>query len=169
MNSKNTLETIFHEYYSPLCNYATKITGNDLLAEDLVQDLFIQLWQSDKLDHIQNTERYLLRCVKFKCIDHFRKQKAQELSLSDLPSEAFETTDIAEEDIEPMLHYFAAKLPPKTRQVFLLSRQTGMTYRQIAEHMNISEKTVEHQMGRALNQLRIILKTSGFYTLIFFI
>ena len=171
-SDRKRFEQFFHLHYSPLCNYARKVTGNDVLAEDIVQDLFMQLWQKDQLAHIDNLERYLLRAIKFKSIDQFRKHKT--IVWYSLADSAFDQLSedlgaITEEEIEPLLHYFAAKLPPKTRQVFLLSRESGMTYNQIAEEMNISVKTVEHQMGRALKQMKAILKTSGFYSLIFFL
>ena len=161
-------ERIFHLHYSPLCNYVMKVTGSDILAEDIVQDLFIHLWKANTLDKIQNVERYLLRCIKFKCIDFFRKQKrGWTIGLDWLTQEAAEqANEITEDDIEPLLHYFAAKLPPKTRQVFLLSRQSELTYKQIAEKLGTSVNTVENQMVNALKQMRAILKESGFYYLL---
>jgi RNA polymerase sigma-70 factor (ECF subfamily) len=61
-----------------------------------------------------------------------------------------------------LLHYFAAKLPPKTKQVFLLSRESNLTYKEIAEKLHISIKTVEAQMTRALRKMRSILKEQRF-------
>lgn len=168
---KDQFAQIFHLYYSPLCNYAMKVTGSDIMAEDIVQNLFIQLWQTNALENIQNPEAYLLRSVKFKCIDYFRKHKDDKvIGLDGLTDDmADSVNEISEDEIEPLLHYFAAKLPPKTRQVFLLSRQSGMTYRQIAEKLDISVKTVENQMGAALKQMRTILKENDFYLLLLYI
>jgi len=165
---KEQFEEIFHLHYSPLCNYVMKVTGSDILAEDIVQNLFIQLWQANSLDKIQNLERYLLRCVKFKCIDHFRKKKqGRVIGLDSLTHEVVESAnEITEDEIEPLLHYFAAKLPSKTRQVFLLSRQSGLTYKQIAEKLGVSIKTVENQMVNALKQMRTILKSNDFFLLL---
>ncbi len=163
---KNTqFEELFHLFYSPLCNYVRKVMGNDFLAEDLVQNLFIELWEKNEFDTIMNVEKYLLRSVKYKCIDHFRKQKNnRSVELNKISFDLSESaSEITEKDIEPLLHYYAAKLPPKTRQVFLLSRESKLTYKQISEKLGVSIKTIENQMGNALKQLRILLKENGFY------
>ena len=164
-------ERIFHQFYSPLCNYALKITGNTEIAEDLVQNLFLQLYEKKVLLNILNPERYLLRSIKFKCIDYLRsKNTKREIQLEELKDDASERlSDISEEEIEPLLHYFAAKLPPKTREVFLLSRNSGLSYKEIAEELNISAKTVETQMSRALRQMKSILKSQNLLSLIPFL
>ena len=155
---------IFNEHYAALCNYAIAIVKDKMTAEDLVQNLFIQLWQQKKMDSIQNMEGFLLRATKFKCIDYLRsKKKKQTIELSEIENPSFQTpSEIGEEDIDPLLHYFAAKLPPKTQQVFLKSREDGMTYKDIAADMDISVKTVENQMGRALRKMRALLKEHHF-------
>ena len=157
---KTEIQNLFNQYYSPLCNYATKIIADSTIAEDIVQDLFIQLWENEKLENIENTERFLLRATKYKCIDYLRTKRINiEISLENLPEIIYtEDKDINEEDIEPLLHYYTSKLPPKTREVFLLSRKSGLTYKEIANDLNISVKTVENQMSRALRIMRELLK-----------
>ena len=156
---KTELENIFHQYYSPLCNYAVKIIADNAMAEDIVQNLFIQLWENNKLKDIKNPEHFLLRAVKYKCIDYLRTKKTKnEIPLENL-DDIISTpeNELAEEDIEPLFYYFTAKLPAKTREVFLLSRRAGLSYKEIAEEMDISVKTVENQMGRALRKMKGIL------------
>lgn len=163
INSKN-IESVFHDYYSPLCNFAIQIVKDSFIAEEIVQKLFIEIWEKDKFSLIQDFERYLLRSTKYKCYDHLRKQN-QEVSIHELPgisSDQVEDPELSEEDIDPLLHYFAAKLPPKTREVFLLSRENGLSYKEISEELSISVKTVENQMGRALRMMRKLLKEHHF-------
>lgn len=164
----SNVKHIFTQYYAPLCNYATKIINDNSSAEDIVQSLFIQLWESDKLSTIENPERFLLRSTKFKCIDFLRKKsKNTETTLNDTFNISNTTTsDLNEEDIEPLLHYFASKLPPKTREVFLLSRTSGLTYKEIAEEKGISVKTVEAHMSNALKKMRTLLKEHDFFSLL---
>ena len=165
------IEEIFHEFYSPLCNYAEKIIADNNMAEDIVQNLFIQLWENKKLDDIENPERFLMRATKYKCIDFLRTKKPDnEILFDNLPDDLLtETNQLSEEDIEPLLYYFTAKLPPKTREVFLLSRKSGLTYKEIALELDISVKTVENQMSRALRIMKELLKESGFLILILYL
>lgn len=167
---KTDLENIFHHYYSPLCNYALKIVKDEAISEDLVQNLFIQLWENNKLESIKKLEPFLLKSVKFKCIDYLRtKQTRNEVSFDKIENSQFEQAidaNINEEDIIPLLHYFAAQLPQKTKEVFLLSRTENLTYKEIAQEMGISVKTVENQMGRALRMMRQLLKDKKYLSLI---
>lgn len=160
------IDQIFYTYYSPLCNYAWKIIGNKDDAEDLVQAFFIQFIQNKNQKDIQLTEAYLIKSIKYKCIDFLRSQKnkfethALPEHLSILPHE------ITEDEIEPLFYYYAAKLPPKTREVFLLSRVSKLTYKEIAEELNVSQKTVENQMGSALKKLKVLLNEEHYFLLI---
>lgn len=160
------IENIFNEFYSPLCNYATKILNNSSFAEDVVQELFVQLWQNNKLKDIQSPEKFLLRSVKFKCIDFLRKNKNEfaELDNNINNTKTTETLMLNEEDVEPLLHYFASKLPKKTKEVFLLSRTSKLTYSQIADELDIAVKTVETHMSKALKTMRLLLKEHNFYS-----
>jgi len=165
---KNNLEEIFKANYSPLCNYATKFIDDKHLAKDIVQAVFIQLWEKDKLNNLDVPEPYLMNCVKYKCIDYLRSPNREKEILSevlpDLRNE--EILTLQEEDILPMMHYFADKLPEGMRKVFLLSRQGGMIYKEIANKLNISVKTVENQMGSALKKLRQLLRKHNYLPLL---
>ena len=162
---------IFLENYNPLCNYARGFLNDSEAAEDVVQNLFIQLWERNALISVQNKEHYLLRSTKLKCIDYLRHRSSKrEIILPEFPEKVIESkSEISEEDIEPMLLYFASKLPPKTCEVFLLSRQSKLTYAEIANELGLSVKTVENQMGRALKQMRQLLKAHHFISLIPFL
>lgn len=157
---KNNLKDIFENNYSALCNYANTIIKDKHLAKDIVQSVFIQLWENQKIGQLKNPAPYLLKCVKYKCIDYLkqpsRKREILTDTLLDIRKEEFQS--LQEADILPMLHFFVDQLPKKMRQVFLMSRQQEMTYKEIAVELNISVKTVENQMGTALKKLRILLK-----------
>ncbi|MBI9063886.1 MAG: RNA polymerase sigma-70 factor [Marinilabiliaceae bacterium] len=164
---RDDFKMVFEEYYNPLCNYALRLIGNGEAAEDIVQTLFIQLWEEDKLATVTKLERFLLRSTKFKCIDYLRKQSTFKKVSWDGEGnfESEEHSELEEADVEPLLNYFAAKLPRKTREVFLLSRRSGLTYREIADETNISAKTVEVHMSKALKMMRKLLKEQGYFAL----
>lgn len=152
----NSLNEIFEQTYSPLCNYAHTIIRDYHQAEDIVQNIFIQLWKNEKLTRLENPEPYLIQCVKFKCIDFLRKMKTNaELSVDVLPDiEKSHEFEFDEDDVEAVFAFLTSKLPPKTRQVFLMSRRDGLTYAEIAEELDVSKKTVENQMGAALKKMK---------------
>lgn len=166
----NTLKEIFQSYYSPLCNYAYAIIRSKHSAEDIVQSIFIQLWEQNKIDHLIEPEPYLIRCVKYKCLDFLRHKKRRKEdfpeALPDISSS--ESALLKEEDILPMLHYFADKLPPKMRTVFLMSRKNELSYKEIAARLNISVKTVENHMGQALKKMRSFLKAHHYLSFFLF-
>jgi len=157
---KTNLKEIFDNTYAPLCNYAHVIVKDKHIAEDIVQSVFLQLWENKKIFQIKDSTPYLLKCVRYKCLDYLKRpSRKKEIFTDNLPEIVSEANpSLKEEDILPLLHYFADKLPPKMRQVFLMSRQRGMTYKDISEELHISTKTVENQMGAALKKLRSLLQ-----------
>lgn len=165
----NLLKEIFNKNYAALCNYAIRYISDRSTAEDIVQSVFVQLWENDKLVELENPDTYLLKCVRYKCIDHIRRrQKKLEVLLDKLPEiGSEEQQSLKEEDIVPLIHYFAAQLPPKTKRVFLMSRQEGMSYKEIAQAQNVSIKTIENQMGSALKKLRILLQQHHYLPVLF--
>jgi len=168
---KDKLKEIFDQYYSPLCNYATKIISDNVAAEDIVQNVFVQLWENNQLETIENYENYLIRATKYKCIDYIRKEKKYSTLSLDKTNHIIADEDnyILEDDIEPLFYYYVSKLPHKTKEVFLLSRKSGLTYQEIAESLDISIKTVENQMGRALRILRKLLKENDILFILLYV
>lgn len=153
------LKQIFDNHYSPLCNYANALIHDYVQSEDIVQTIFIQLWENEKLLQLKDPAPYLIKCVQYKCIDHVRQKKAVvELDDHIFPDIGGEhELEFQEDDIEAIFAFLTSQLPPRTRQVFLMSRQQGMTYSEIAEELDVSLKTVENQMGNALKKLRDLL------------
>ncbi len=169
MTKKQSYEEIFHEFYSPLCNYASRLVGDDAMAEEIVQDLFVHLLERNSLNRVDQLDRYLIRSVKFRCIDHLRhQQKENPIRIDQKHEDIADVTHASDEEMDALFHYLVAKLPPKTRTVFLLVRQSEMTYQEVAEELNISVKTVEAQMSRALQKLRIYLKDYGYLSCAYF-
>lgn len=171
-NSEKALESlfvaIFRQHESRLYALARKLTKSDLFAGDIIQEVFIKLWeQRNQLHQIENMEAWLYRLTENKVIDFLRKAAADErlretiwLSLSQNPQET-ESQVIARE-YHRMLQLAITHLPPQRRLIYQLNREKGLDYQQIAEVLQISRHTVKNQLSTALQSIRsFILKTSG--------
>lgn len=161
INNQREFQTIYHQHFNGLANYAYAVLKDKDAAKDVVQDVFLDLWNKRASLEIKTSlEAYLVRAVKFKSIDFIRKDKTKQQYVANMtPSTIPITEDNQGEDEQRVeqkkrLAYAIAQLPTKCRQVFLLSRLNGYTYKEIAAEMDISTKTVENQISRALKLLR---------------
>lgn len=166
--TKEEYHKLFETHYDALCNYAYAIVKDYDEAEDIVQGVFINFWNNDnKSDIADKAKQYLIRSVKFKCIDYQRKavvkRKYEKEAIHTMESDRqdHEAIDIGlgeSTDLKDVLMMAISELPEKTREVFMMSKLDGLRYKEIADHLNISPKTVENQMGRAFKHLREKLK-----------
>jgi len=147
------------EYYNPLTNYANNILKDDNAAEDLVQDVFLKLWErNNELSYKHTLKSYLFLSVKNKVFEYLRSRQSYKRMIDNANVQEQLSADhdqIAEvytglEKISRLLRH----LPPKCRQVFVLNKFNGLTYNEIAEKQEIAVKTVENHMLRAIKILR---------------
>ena len=138
---------------------AARIVQDGTIAEDIVQDIFVKLYEQASTLNITGTPgAYLRRMAVNRAIDHYRKHsKRQQVDLDqqfDLSS--YEETDQALdfEDTKEAVKQAIAALPQQCRVVFLLKRKEGMTNKEVAEYLGISVKTVENQVTKAMKRLR---------------
>ena len=158
-----TADLIFRHYYRPLCLYALHYLKYLNAAEDTVQDCFVRLLE--RADETDNYRAWLYTAVRNRCIDQLRRSKGTE---ADILPEDLEGTISDEEAQERSVHeaeLWAAidALPPRCREIFLLSKRDGLSYSDISQRLGLSEKTVEHQISKALKRLRN-QKEQFFYT-----
>jgi RNA polymerase sigma-70 factor (ECF subfamily) len=153
----------FNYYYPGLCVYAQKLVSiPEQEAKDLVQDVFVKFWNDrEKTDIRFSIRSYLFVSVKNKCFDLHRKRntdlKVQEITKDhDITDESFDTYVLSE--LETLFNKSLEKLPERCREVFELSRFNGLKNREIAAKLNLSEKTVENQVTKALHILKEELK-----------
>lgn len=159
---KKIFKERFQEHYSRLCSIAYSYVAILEDSEDIVQELFVSLWNNEK-DLLPEKEfaTYATTAVKNRCISYLRQKKNLVCSIEDFPNAA--SSAPADDDDENVIHTrkklneALKTLPPKCRSVFLLSKAKGLKYREIAEKMEISEKTVENQMTKAIKMLRTYL------------
>lgn len=156
-----TFKYFFETHYSPLCNLAFRVIGDIDKSEDIVQDVFVKVWNNRKeLDKDRNIKSLIYTMVKNHSLEVLRRDGIG-LRVVRIISRVEEDTqsNIQEEEIEnykllDQIYVSIRQLPPKCGEVFTLSKVNGLTYTQIAERMNISVKTVENHMGKALKMLR---------------
>jgi len=170
-NDREAFEIIFREYFHVLYEYANFYVNNSPLAEDIVQDIFLKVWDSrDQLTIHSSLKSYLFRSVHNNCIQHLRHKtveknhniynrvKLEEAMLMNRLFFENGLTKLFKNDIESLVKKAIKDLPEKTREVYMLSRYKYFKNRDIAKKFNITEKSVEYHITRALECLRKYLK-----------
>ncbi|MEM8506993.1 MAG: RNA polymerase sigma-70 factor [Bacteroidota bacterium] len=153
------LKLIYEQYAPKLYNYALRFSKDEQMAKEVVQEVFVTLWEKrDSITIEGNLEAYLVKLAKFKLIDHHRKIKRLEklyASVKVNESEALTPEDhLAYEGTKATIFNIFKGLPKKAQRIFLLSRKAGMTNKEIATNLNISEKTVEYHIKKSLKRFR---------------
>lgn len=160
-NDREAFTEFYSSYFKKLILVSDKYVENIAVAEELVQDIFLKLWEEkESLSKIQSIKSFLYRSVVNSSINYLNRQKNiekhHEKIVAEMSHEDVESMDERNELIV-LLYKEIDLLPLKCREVFKLSRLEGMKYRDIAVALKISEKTVENHMGNALRILRFRL------------
>lgn len=153
------IEAIFRQYYAYVCQAVYRILADESLVEDLSQEVFLELWRRRSTLEVKTSLRaYLRRAAANRSLNYLRDQKVTfDESSEELPlvsREAGAAQHLEAKDLEQLIDQAIDQLPERCRLVFVLSRFHEMSYRQIAEELDISVKTVENQISKALKYLR---------------
>lgn len=160
---KDAYQFLYENYYQALCVYASSLTQDDAVAEDLVQNLMIKLWnKKPEIVINKSLSNYLYRAVYNLFISHYRKHKREidllaELRVSASSEMLEEETDHLQEKLTAVKHEIH-NLPERTREVFMLYKMDGLQHKEIAEYLNLSIKTVEYHISKALKLIKDKLK-----------
>ncbi len=162
VNSEH-FEALFREHYEGLGRYAFSILKNQSVSEDTVQKLFVNLWEKRKELRIQEIKPYLYRSIYNLSMNELKKIKKNQLhvEISERPEvsgSSDSSNGILQEELEGKIEQALQTLPEKCGEVFRMSRFSEMSYKEISEKLDISIKTVENHMGKALRLMRIELK-----------
>jgi len=152
-------EQVFKEHFKNLHAYACSILKDEDEAEEMVQNVFYKLWEKkEKIGELQSVPAYLYRSVYNECMNYVKHEKVKmtyEAYAVHHGSIAGQATDTATaKELEHRIADALADLPEQCRTIFQLSRFEELKYREIADKMGLSVKTVENQMGKALKILR---------------
>lgn len=170
---RNAFKFLFTAYYNRLLAYINTYTNDKVHSEDIVQQAFLSLWeQKSKLDETKSPKGYLYAIAYNRYIDTIKKAKKQDKLISLIWERALidrieEDTDALENRIEKMKLVIEA-LPPKCKEILILNKVQGLKYKDIADQMGISVKTVESQMRIAFNKIREAYKKEELLLLLLF-
>lgn len=154
---------IYHRYWKLLFSIAANKIGDLADAEEAVQDVFVGLWKRREEVYVrQSIKSYLAGAIKYQVYDRLDKKYRMRRKQQSLQQEQLVVPSVEEQynliALQEQLQDAAAQLPERCRLVYELSREAGLSNREIAEALDIAEKTVENQMTRALKHLRTSLK-----------
>jgi len=164
--NKESLELIYKQYWSKLYIYAFNVLHEREICEDIVQEIFIDLWRKRDDVQIADLNSYLYQSVKYQIFNHFRKSKYKEQLLMkfDLIEEQYKIDEFYEkEELKTHVNEVITKLPEHRRIIFQMSRHEGLSNREISEKLNISQQTVKNQISASIKYIRKSMK--NFYML----
>ena len=153
-------DMLFKKYYAPLCRFALMFTKDNDNAEEIVQSFFVKFWQQRKKLIINSSVKsYLYTSVRNTALNYIKKEQTRSIyeknyEISETESE---TINIGNENFNKIYIKAVEHLPDRTKQVFILSKNEGLSYNEIAEYLQITAKTVENNMGIAFKKLREFL------------
>ncbi|UKN01076.1 RNA polymerase sigma-70 factor [Paracrocinitomix mangrovi] len=153
-------ESIFRSHYPELCGFANKYLDDLDASEEVVQQIFVKLWENkSELSIVGSIRSYLFSAVRNGCLNQIKHIKIRETFKEHNQREIEQNAQYADEEMDASELELKIKasidaLPEKRKKIFILSRYEGLKYKEIAEKLNISVKTVEHQMGSAIKQLK---------------
>ncbi len=154
-------EYLFKEYFDWLCNYIFKLSGNRSLSKDIVQETMMRIWEKKHQITIKESlKAYLFKSCHNQFLLQLRKDKKKHDLLDKIRWDAIYDTYLEQkEDVQInsgllKLEELIDKLPPKCKEIFIMNKLERRKYREIAEDMGISIKTVENHMSKALRIIR---------------
>ena len=153
-------ESLFRSSYVSLVKYARTLIKDQDTAEEIVQDLFVRLWQEKEKIKIESSlSGYLFRSVHNRCLHYIGHRKVVERHADEMSARTPDATEDPSEilhykDLQTRIERILERLPERCSTIFCMSRFEGLKYSEIAEKLSVSVKTVEASMGRALKEFR---------------
>lgn len=155
--NSEAIDIIYQKYWNRLFSYAYRILQDETLCEDIVQEIFIQLWENRKTTVITHLENYLFQSVKYRIANNLRKIRftsSHEMALEEALFSNSVEEKISFDELNNSLEAAIEKLPPRCKSIFRLSRFQNLTNKEISLKLNISQRTVETQISNALKSIR---------------
>ena len=151
---------LYEKYYQPLYLFALRLSKNPHEAEELVQSVFVSIWEvRQNIDSTKSFSSYLFSIARNRFYDMLRKRVTESCYVDyvlhqDRPTSEDIEKQIEDREINDIIHQLLQKVPERRREIFRMSRDEDLSYKQIAEKLQISENTVDTQIRNTLNFLR---------------
>lgn len=163
LKHKSAFELFFKEQYSPLCRFAFPYLKDADEAEEVVQNCFVKLWKDrEQLQIESSVKAYLYASVRNACLNQIKHSEVKETYKKHQEYQDEATYSLNGElegsELQDKINIAIENMPEQRRKVFRMSRFEGLKYKEIAEQLNISPKTVENHMGMAMKFMREELK-----------
>jgi len=150
-------ECFFKTYYQSLLRYAYVLLRDEMMAEEMVQQVFYKLWEKrEKLAIHTSGKAFLYKAVHNECLNHIKREKHKRVHQQYVTAmDTEESTDpLLLTELQAKLQKAMTELPEQCRNIFYLNRIEGLKYREVAEELGLSVKTIETQISKALKILR---------------
>lgn len=168
--SQGAFERLFKQQYPALCAFATGYLHDHDAAEDVVQHCFVNFWQKrESIALQQSLKSYFYTMVRNRCINKLKSVKVQHQHAEGIAHQEEPAAEESEMEVGELADRIAQAIeamPTERRRIFQMSREEGLKYREIAQKLEISVKTVENQMGKALKYLRDTLSDYLFWVMV---
>ncbi len=156
---EGAFDVLFRAWYAPLVRVAEGVVRERAIAEEVVQDVLLEVWRRrEQLGDEESPRAYLIRATRNRALNHIRHLRVQDRSTPYVATRtevaAEGSARVVESELDDAIRDAVAELPPRCREVFELSRVHNLSYAEIATSLSISVKTVEAQMGKALRLMR---------------
>ncbi|WP_080905074.1 RNA polymerase sigma-70 factor [Parabacteroides sp. Marseille-P3160] len=165
----SSFRVIYELYFDPVCEFLSFYTRDAAAIEDVVQDIFINLWENRDYVEIRYLKTYLYNAARNRMLNYLRNTENHTLSLAEWVREKEAAEAGADcydlEEFSIILGKAVDLLPERCKEIFILNKEKKLTYQQIADYCHISVKTVETQMSIALKRIRAYI-TSNYGTAI---
>lgn len=165
MGNYKAYNSLFKKYYLPLCNYASGIVNSDSEAEDIVQDVFINIWTNRaKLEIGLNLNNYLYTSIRNKCVSLLKKREYNQsyidMQLKTVEDNVYDSNSVEYKELSTIVRKCMQELPERCGQIFKMSRFNDYKHQKISELLNISVNTIKVQISKALSLMRVCVESS---------
>ena len=156
-DSRKSFEQLYHRYSGKLYNFVMKVSkGDSYIAEEMVQRTFIKVWETKEyINSDKSFISYLCTIAKNMLLNEYEHQSVQfiyheYIKMNTIDEDSNTEKQVDKNLLEEYIEKLTKKLPPKRQEIFILSRKDGLSNKEIAERLNISESTIETQLSKAL-------------------